>query len=446
VRFIRMAGTAATLALLLATQGRADNAADDAVAAWLAAWNGAPDRLDAAVTADFVDRTALLPLDRALFAGVLVAWRTALPDLQVTLLERTSAADHEILRLRYEGHPADPQVLAPLSGGVFVVEQVERLALRDGRIAARQATWDDWTGPAELMFVPPPAAPFEPYAARTIAEFAPGTFIESVALSPAGQLYASTAFDGGIVIVAPSGEIRPFARLDVGPGGLVMCLAFAADGTLFASANSRDPAVHGVWRFTPDGRGTHLASLPPGTAPNGVALDGHGGLLVAESFGGAIWRVPTDGGPAVPWLSHPWLAPRPLLGRFPGANGLQRMGDAVVVASSDRSLLIRVPIKADGSAGEPGILASALPGDDFAIAADGSLYVTTHPFNTVVRLTPDGRRVVIAGPRQGVIGPTSAAFGADGALYVGVDGGVYRPLPGVPPVAKLVRLELPRAH
>jgi len=420
----------------------AESGRDAAIRAYVAAWNGSPVELDAALTDDFVDRTMLLPLDTNAFRVQLAAWRQAIPDLAVTVLERATAPEREVLRLRYAGQVADPAQLLPLSGKAFAIEQVEWLTFSEGRIVAREAATNDWTVPAELMFVPPPTAPIEPLAAETLVSFGPGVFIESIAFSPGGRLFVTTGFDGGIVTVDESGEIDPFARLDVGPGGLSMCLVFDESGTLYATANSRNPEVHGVWRFAPDGRGTHLAALPPGSAPNGIALDGHGGVLIADSFGGAIWRVPIAGGPASIWLRHPWLAPRPLLGRFPGANGLQRSAAAVIIASSDRSLVIRVPIAADGSAGTPTILASGLPGDDFAVASDGTLYVTTHPFNTVVRVTPGGERTVVAGPAQGVIGPTAAAFGANGDLYVVTDGGLFRPLPGVQPVATLVRLRL----
>jgi len=415
---------------------------DAAIAAYLAAWNGEPDRLGDALGPDYLDRTFLLPLDAAAFKAQIELWRRQLPDLKVTLLERASGPTHEVLRLRYAGHPANPSGLVPLSGGPFELDQVEWLSLSDDRIVARQATPDDWTGPTELLFVPPSPLPLAPRPTQRIATFGAGAFPESVAVSPTGRVYVSTGFAGGIVTVDGAGKVEPFTALDVGPGGLMMCLAFDRDGTLYATANSRNPAVHGVWRFASDGEGARIAGLPPGSAPNGIALDGHRGLLVADSFGGVIWRVPLDGGEASVWLRHEWLLPRPLVGRFPGANGLQRSGRDVIVASSDRSLLIRVPILPDGSAGAPQIVASGMPADDFAVAPDGSLYVTTHPFNTVVRIATDGTRTVIAGPAQGVVGPTSAALAPDGTLLVAVDGGVYRPLPGHAPVASLVRIEL----
>jgi sugar lactone lactonase YvrE len=418
-------------------------AVTDVAAAYVDAWNGAAAGFAPLLADDFVDRTTLLPADRTMFEMQAGAWRGAVPDLRVSIVERASASGREVLRLRYEGDLADA-ALSPFSGKRIAVEQTEWLTVADGRIRTRQAFIDEWTLPTEWMFAAPPAAPFEPYAATTVARLEQGRFLESIAVAPDGRLFVSTGLDGGISIVEPDGRVRPFARLDVGPGGFMMCLAFDRAGVLHATVNSADDAVRGVWRFDTDGAGRRVAALPHGAVPNGIAIDTRGDLFVADSFGGLIWRLPPGGGEATAWLRHAWLTPRPLVGRYPGANGLQIAGDAVYVAVSDRGLLLRIPILVDGAAGAAEIYSSGLPADDFAVAADGTFYLTTHPFNTVVRLTRDGRRVVVAGPAQGVIGPTAAAIARDGSLYVVTDGGLYRPTPGQPIVPAIVRLELPR--
>jgi sugar lactone lactonase YvrE len=442
---IRRSLVAAAVALgLAATASTAEVAThDDPVAAYVAAWNAAAPFPSPLLAEDFVDRSTLLPLDRALFAMQAAAWRRAAPDLRVTLVERASSPGREVLRLRYEGEVAEASAVT-YSGRRFAIEQTEWLAVANGRIQSRRAYLDEWTLPAEWMFAAPPSVPFEPYAASTVAELEPGRFLESVAVAADGRLFVSTGPDGGISVVGPNGHVSPFARVEVGPGGFMMCLAFDRAGTLHATVNSANDDVRGVWRFAADGRGTRIAALPPGAVPNGLAIDGRGDVLVADSFGGVVWKVPAAGGPPTAWLRHAWLTPRPLVGRYPGANGLQVAGDAVYVAVSDRGLLLRVPLTAGGDAGTPEIYANGLPADDFAIAADGTLYVTTHPFDTVVKLARDGRRVVVAGPAQGVIGPTAAAIAGDGALYVVTDGGLYRPSPGQRIVPKVVRLSVTR--
>jgi sugar lactone lactonase YvrE/predicted ester cyclase len=415
---------------------------DAALSAYLDAWNGMPARLDDAVTVGFRDESALLPLDRGMFRALVEQWRNAFPDLKVTVLERFEGDQAVLLRLRFVGHPSKGDALLPVTGGGVSIDQTERLRFQQGRIASRTAEIDDWTLPLEWMFVPPAAGEFEPHRVDRVAEFGKGRFLESIALGPDGLLYLSTGMDGGISRVARDGSIQPFAHVDVGPGGLMMCLAFNSRGVLFSTVNSRDGATMGVWRFAAGGQGVRVAPLPATAVPNSLAFDGQGNVLVADSFGGVIWRVPEAGGPAQAWFRNPLLAPRPLVGRFPGANGLQRDANSIIVAVSDRSQLLRVPITSKGDPGRPSLISSTIPVDDFAVAADGTLYLTTHPFNTVVRLTRDGRQTVMAGPAQGVIGPTSAVLGDDGWLYVATDGGLYRPQPGVAPVASLVRIRL----
>ena len=439
----RLARWAACCAIgAVCTAAQADESPDP-VAAYLALWNGSSSLPGRLLTDDFVDRSTLLPLDGGMFALQVAAWRRAAPDLRVTVVERASSVGREVLRLRYEGSVAESTQLLASSGRRFSIEQTEWLTVANDRIESRHAYLDEWTLPAEWMFAAPPATPYEPHAARTVATLAPGRFLESIAVAPDGRLFVSTGFDGGISIVGVDGTVTPYARVDVGPGGLMMCLAFDAAGVLHATVNSRNDDVRGVWRFTADG-GTRIAALPGDAVPNGIAIDERGHVYVADSFGGVIWKVSSTGGDAQVWLRHPWLTPRPLVGRYPGANGLQFANGAVYVAVSDRGLLLRIPVAADGGAGGPEVVTSGLPADDFAIARDGTIYATTHPFDTVVRLTPDGRRVVVAGAGQGVIGPTAAAFAKDGALIVVTDGGLYRPSPGVEPVPTVVRLELAR--
>lgn len=415
---------------------------DAAIAAYLDAWNGDPSRLDSVLARDFLDSTTLLPLDAPMFKAQIRLWREAIPDLKVTLVERHDGADSAMLRLRLEGRPKDSAALVPLSGGSVLIEQTERLGMRAGTIASRAAAIDEWTLPLEWMFVAPPSAPFEPHLVQDVAAFGRGGFLESIAVARDGSLFVSTGIDGAIAMIDTRRKVTPFAKLDVGPGGFMMCLAFDPQGVLFATVNSRNPAILGLWRFDQAGNGTRVGALPPGAVPNGLAFDGRGNVLIADSFGGVIWRLPATGGEPQVWLRHPWLTPRPLVGRYPGANGLQRAGQSVIVAVSDRSLLLRVPIGAEGVAGAPEIVSANIPADDFAVAPDGTLYITTHPFNTVVRLDRNNRQTVIAGPAQGVIGPTSAAIGRDGWLYLATDGGLYRPMPGIAPRASVVRINV----
>ena len=103
--------------------------------------------------------------------------------------------------------------------------------------------------------------------------------------------------------------------------------------------------------------------------------------------------------------------------------------------------MLRAVVLADGSAGPLEPFAENLRADDFAVAADGTLYITTHPANSVLRLAPGGSRTTIAGPAEGAVGSTSCAL-AGHKLFVITNGGLWSPYQGVPQEAKLLCVDL----
>jgi hypothetical protein len=88
----------------------------------------------------------------------------------------------------------------------------------------------------------------------------------------------------------------------------------------------------------------------------------------------------------------------------------------------------------------------AFDAGDFAFGISGSVYITTHPEHTLVRLNPSGARTTLAGPEEGMVGSTACAFGRapgdENALYVTTDGGFLIPHESGIQDAKLVRLEV----
>jgi hypothetical protein len=132
--------------------------------------------------------------------------------------------------------------------------------------------------------------------------------------------------------------------------------------------------------------------------------------------------------------------------KYPGSNGIRIRQGWAWISVSGRRLLVRVPIQPDGSAGHIDIAATRLCADDFAFGMSGSLYITTHPEHTLVRLDPSGARATLAGPEQGMIGSTACAFGRapgdEKALYVTTDGCFLIPHESGIQDAKLVRMEV----
>lgn len=284
----------------------------------------------------------------------------------------------------------------------------------------------------------------------TLAEFGTGQFLESV-VQDRGMLYVTSLQSGRIFRVGPDGSASVWATLPVGRPGTfsegLFCLAPDGEGGVFVNLLHPDVERHGIWHVDPAGAARRVAALPPHVIPNGLARHSNGDLYLADSAAGAIWRLPAGSDQAELWSNSPLLLPRAEGREFPAANGLQVSGDWVYATVSDTMRVVRVPIRA-GRAGDAEVVADGIGGDDFAIDDDGTLYVTTHPFNSVVRISPDGSRATIAGPEQNVVGPTAATIGLDRngrrTLFVVTDGGLYRPLPdGVRP-ATLLAISLPQ--
>ncbi len=296
-----------------------------------------------------------------------------------------------------------------------------------------------------------------PAPARTLATFPAGDFLESVAVDRDGALYVTSALNAAIVRLAPDGTRSTYAQFPAAPfdpanplgvTSLVGTVAFDPHGVLHATyVNTRQPELTGLYRVTADGR-EKVAPFPADAQPNGITADRDGLFYAADSARGRLYRIDPAAGTTETWIEDASLAPTGVP-EFPGANGVRRYGRSLYVSNPSTAEVVRVPIRRDGSAGEPQVHATGVRIDDFAFDVAGRILGTTHPFDTVVRVDRDGSSTVLAGADQGVIGPTAAAFGTEGAdrtgLYVVTDGGFFANLldpaaPDGPP--SVVRLQL----
>jgi hypothetical protein len=169
-----------------------------------------------------------------------------------------------------------------------------------------------------------------------------------------------------------------------------------------------------------------------------------GSVLVADDGAATVWKVNLATGEAQAWLSGTLLEPNNA--NLPvGPNGVKIFNNMVYITNTGAGTVIRVPILADGSAGAPSVYASGLGLDDFAIGADGSLFLATQVENSVVRLFPDGTQTTIGTAADELLGDSSLAFGrtaADAqAIYVVNNSGQYENLSGGPGPGTIVRLE-----
>lgn len=281
--------------------------------------------------------------------------------------------------------------------------------------------------------------PKEIISARTIAEFPVNTFLENIAVNKKGDLFITSLEDGKIFRLSSDGAKSEFAKID----GKVAGLAFDKKENLIVSgwANGTTPSV-----FIISKQGKLESSTPIAGAIflNGVTWLKGDKFLIADSYKGTIWEFDAKAKTAKVWLENTMLARSNEKNLFPAVNGLKIFKNTLYVTNTERQQILRIPVLSDGGAGKPEIWLEKINGDDFAFDSSGNLFVTTHVYNNVLKITPNGKTSVIA-ENSNVIGDTSLAFGSGknkNTIFVVTNGGIsFPPKEGVQ-TAKVVKIEV----
>ena len=278
-------------------------------------------------------------------------------------------------------------------------------------------------------------------SARIIASFPTHTFLENLAVAADGTLFISSHEAGQILQVSPEGESSVLASIE----GKVTGVAFAPDGSLIVTGWD-EAGVSVIWSIELDGKTDRLAALPDAMFLNGITPINAHQYLTADSYRGCIWQFDWMTKQTSIWLEHSLLARSSDDNPFPGANGIKRFGNTLYVSNTERMMLLKIPILSEQRAGEPTVFVSPTNIDDFAFDVAGNLYATTHIYNSILRITPEGETTAIAQADQGVIGSTAVAFGRkptdENSLYVVTNGGMSLPPEGGAVQANVVRLEV----
>jgi hypothetical protein len=262
-----------------------------------------------------------------------------------------------------------------------------------------------------------------PASPRIVAHFdlAAGQTPENAVVLPDGSTDVTFAMANQVAHVTQGGKVTILARLPsngkcgIFPGPATLGMARAHDGTLYV-AECSGTSTTGIWRLRPGAAPVQIAGLPPGGFPNGMAIDDRAGdLYVADSALGTVWKVPAQGGAPAAWATGPSLDEV----SFAGANGLVVHGSAVWVGNLDKGVIVRIPIRGDGSAGPAEPVASGLNGglDDFSVIGRDTIVATLNMLNEVVQVQPGHRPRVLLTAADGLSTPTSVKLRND-TMYI----------------------------
>ncbi len=137
------------------------------------------------------------------------------------------------------------------------------------------------------------------------------------------------------------------------------------------------------------------------------------------------------------WLQHKALKKTTDTPYIPGVNGIKTHTDHLYLSNTEAKTFLRAGITEAGDAsGSLDTVYERCNVDDFAFDDEGSVYLTSHVFNSIFKITSNGARSRIAGgPDDLVVARTTAvAFGRTSAdktrLYITTNGGMKFPVNG----------------
>jgi hypothetical protein len=295
--------------------------------------------------------------------------------------------------------------------------------------------------PADL---PPHAAEIlAPVSAQTVCEWPVGTFLENIAALSDGSLALAVHSENAVERISSRCDQLSKIEFPGPPAGLVA----RKDGGFYVAVGEPGTSPGRLWQVNQDGTKELAIEIADSLFLNGLTPLTEDSLLAAESILGRVYKLNLRTRRAEVWFASEALEKVTSFAFMPGANGIKVFDEYVYVTNTDRATIVKIKVEQDGSAGAVEPIADHLRGDDFAFGEDGSLYITTHIENSVVHLSPNGQRIAVAGPEQGMPGSTAIAFSRDSAhrsqAFVTTTGGLLRPYNRVAQPAKLIRLELP---
>jgi sugar lactone lactonase YvrE len=243
------------------------------------------------------------------------------------------------------------------------------------------------------------------------------------------KAYVGLAALGKIVTVdLTSGTVADFGSIPAPPmnGGFMLGIVADAAGNVYVGFGGGPGMVvkNGVYKIPAAGGAVTApwAADPAMNFPNGLILDDKGNVVVADS-GGTIFKIAPDA-TVTTWLADPSLsaagATCSFMAPFPiGANGIALSKGVYYVSNTNLAQIVSIPVKADGTAGTPALLAGpdcdGLGGiDGIALDGAGDIYAVLNSQNKLVHLAAGTSKIDAVFTGTPLDNPASISVGAVG--------------------------------
>jgi len=264
---------------------------------------------------------------------------------------------------------------------------------------------------------------------KVLATYPHGNFLENLEVQEDGRLLFTNYPTKSIEVLELNGDTETFATLSAYPLSLIS----TDDGYLVAASGKSlllGEDVIGTQQFLLlDRSGNEVGQFD---APQIMYLNGMVRLnsdlfLAADSLSGNIWQINPKTQEITSWVQDELLSPQVDQELFiPGANGLKRKSDDLIVSNTSKGTLLLIEIGEDDKpANKPELISTVGMIDDFWVRDDGSILFTTHE-ETVKSLSPSGEvTTVLADGAGGATAIAPYPLNQDAKFVLINDGNLY---------------------
>jgi sugar lactone lactonase YvrE len=270
---------------------------------------------------------------------------------------------------------------------------------------------------------PPASAQFTAWVMAKLPDTPEGLGTDSK-----GNYYAGLVHTGEVIMLKHDGSYDHVAWVpseQESGKGLLLGIEFDKDDNIYAAYMApsrldptdlrdpfhpacRDATVTRTGLYKIDAKTRQVTALAtradgwPFCLPDDIAVDSQGNVYMTDLTYSGIWKISPDGKQVNLWSAHPLLnpSPKPYGGAFIGVNDitLDRSEKNLYAVTDGDPMVLQIPIRPDGSAGEPQLRSrgyTALEG--VKLDERGNIYFSEILRSEIWVLSPDGaQRILIA--------------------------------------------------